>query len=186
MKVITLRCNNCGATFNIADPNMRMCYCQYCGSQNWIDNGNRNYNVNIHKSIEQHTVNDAKIIKVKSERNRAYLNWIGWLLFGIVIVAFYVWLFWSLDEPDRNAKKSREAGLISAGNSGEYKGEDYEAVEKQIKKLGFTDVTTVDLDDSGIKFWTNEEVESVTINGDSSFDNYDYYEPDSKVIIKYH
>lgn len=182
MRVTTLRCRNCGAYIEVPNPNMQMCYCQYCGSQNWIDNGNRT----IHKCIERHDVDEAAIIKAKTEYRNIHLKWLSGFLLGLVVVVFYVWLFWDLGSYERDAKNAEEAGKITAGNSNDYEGENYESVEKTLKKLGFTNVTSIDLDDSGLKFWTNKEVESVSIDGDTSFDKYDYYEPDTTVIIKYH
>ena len=35
-------------------------------------------------------------------------------------------------------------------------------------------------------FVKNNTVENVSVNGDSSFDSYDYFEPDAKIIITYH
>ncbi|MBQ8186682.1 MAG: hypothetical protein IJ037_07395 [Clostridia bacterium] len=56
----------------------------------------------------------------------------------------------------------------------------------QLSELGFENVVTVDLDDSGIAFWKNETVESVSIDGDTYFESINYFYPEDKVIVTYH
>ena len=85
-----------------------------------------------------------------------------------------------------NKGVSQMQGKISAGHHEDYVGEKYEAVVKQFEEMGFTNITTVDLKDSGLAFWNNGKVKSVSINGNDSFEDFNYFYPDAKVIIKYH
>ena len=52
--------------------------------------------------------------------------------------------------------------------------------------MGFTNIVTVDLDDAGLAFWNDGKVKSVSIDGNDSFEDINYFYPDDKVIIKYH
>ena len=66
------------------------------------------------------------------------------------------------------------------------KGNKYQAVLEQLDSAGFTNITTIDLDDAGWIINKADTVDSVSIGGDSSFISSDYFEPDAKVIISYH
>lgn len=98
-----------------------------------------------------------------------------------VLVGVVVWISSAIHKGVSESK-----GMITAGNHYDYEEENYEAVVKQFEEMGFKNIVTVDLDDSGIAFWNNGKVESVSIDGDDDFEETDYFYPDDKVIIKYH
>ena len=52
--------------------------------------------------------------------------------------------------------------------------------------MGFTNIVTVDLDDAGLAFWNDGNVDSVSVDGNDSFEDVNYFYPDDKVIIKHH
>ena len=85
-----------------------------------------------------------------------------------------------------NKGVSEHQGKITAGYYDDYIGEKYEAVVEQFEEMGFTNIVTVDLDDSGLALWNNGKVKSISINGNDSFESNHYFYPDDKVIIKYH
>ena len=47
-------------------------------------------------------------------------------------------------------------------------------------------IVIIDLEDSGLAFWNDGKVKSVSIDGNDSFESINYFYPDDKVIIKYH
>ena len=111
-----------------------------------------------------------------------------WFPIGLVLFLIFdlsILIFMGVAE-DRAVQKAKDAGKISAGAAEDYLDEDYEVVVAQLETLGFTNITIIDLDDSGIKLWKADKVESVLIDGDTSFDSGDYFEPDVTIIIKYH
>ena len=65
-------------------------------------------------------------------------------------------------------------------------GEDYKTVEAHFKAAGFTNIELIDLNDAGIAFWNEGKVETISVGGDTSFDSYDYFDPNTKVVISYH
>ena len=85
-----------------------------------------------------------------------------------------------------NKVMAQAQGKISAGHHEDYIGENYEAVVKQFEEMGFKNIVTIDLDDSGLAFWNDGKVKSVSIEGNDSFEELSYFYPDAKVIIKYH
>ena len=65
-------------------------------------------------------------------------------------------------------------------------GEDYKTVEAHFESAGFTNIELIDLNDSGVTFWNNEKVESISVGGNTRFNSSDYFQPDTKVVISYH
>lgn len=186
MKLIKVTCPNCEANLTI-DADNRKGYCQYCGTQIMLDDGKTehtyNKNVNIHNETINRHIDDADVIRAKTadheEKNAwKFFKWY-FIVFGVVIVL-------GLTIPPILAHMNTVQGKISAGDYDEYVGENYEAVVAQFEILGFENITTVDLNDSGLAFWMDKTVESISINGKTEFYDYDYFEPDAKVIIKYH
>ena len=44
----------------------------------------------------------------------------------------------------------------------------------------------IDLNDSGIAFWTDGEVVTISVGRDTDFESVDWFAPDTKVIISHH
>ena len=57
---------------------------------------------------------------------------------------------------------------------------------EQLETLSFINIVAIDLNDSGVAFWRDGKVESVSIAGDSTFWSSDYFEPSVSIIVKYH
>ncbi|MDO4618774.1 MAG: hypothetical protein Q4B31_04540 [Clostridia bacterium] len=85
-----------------------------------------------------------------------------------------------------NKWTSQAQGKICAGYYDDYIGENYVAVVEQFEEMGFTNIVVIDLEDSGLAFWNEGEVKSVSIDSNNSFESINYFYPDDKVIIKYH
>ena len=81
---------------------------------------------------------------------------------------------------------AEKEGKISAGSYIELIGKDYKSVEAHLKAAGFTNIELIDLNDSGIMFWNNGKVETISIGGNTSFDTTSYFTKDIKIIISYH
>ena len=77
-------------------------------------------------------------------------------------------------------------GKIHAGTYYDYSGLNYQAVETQMRALGFTNIVLIDLDDAERKGVADGLIESISVNGDSLFWSEDYFEPTDAVIIRYH
>ena len=81
---------------------------------------------------------------------------------------------------------AEKEGKISAGSYIELIGKDYKSVEAHLKAAGFTNIELIELNDSGIMFWNNGKVETISIGGNTSFDTTSYFTKDIKIIISYH
>ena len=55
-----------------------------------------------------------------------------------------------------------------------------------LQAAGFTNIELIDLDDSGLAFWTEDKVDTISVGGDTSFESTDWFDPDTKVVISYH
>ena len=193
MKLQKLSCPNCNGSLRINVENKDRLFCPYCGQAFSIDDGRREYTINRNENIVKtvnifnhninHTINDSEIIKAQNERYFGAAGIVGLVL--LIIANIFIWGMIGREVQERNDSiYARE--IISAGSSEDYIGEGYEAVVTQLETLGFTNISTVGLNDSGLKFWTKNKVESVSIDGQTSFDSSNYYSPDAIIIVKYH
>ena len=190
MKTIKLTCESCGANLDIENG---IVFCPYCGAKLILDDENQtttyNYNHTYTKRDEARIKeNDTKErIRMQElaleEKQGKRATKIG-LLCGLGIPVFIILAV--LLGFGINKCVAQAQGKISAGYHEDYIGEDYEAVAKQFEEMGFENIVTIDLNDSGIAFWNEGKVKSVSIDGNDSFENSSYFYPDAKVIIKYH
>lgn len=71
MKIISLKCSECGANLEIADGRTS-CYCQYCGSKLILDDEKQEYTINKNININRTTrrIDDAKILHEEYQEKR--------------------------------------------------------------------------------------------------------------------
>lgn len=186
MKLKSLKCPECGANLEIEEVRS-FCFCQYCGCKIMLDDEKQEYtinqNININKNIHKRYTNDAEIIKANNTEKENKRSWIALIvcfaiLIGIAVIPSLVM--------NINESTARNEGKISAGFYRDLLSEDYKTVESHFKAAGFTNIELIDLNDSGIAFWNDGKVETISIGGDTSFDSTDFYDPDIKVVISYH
>lgn len=188
MRLRKLTCPGCGASLELKISNeTSSVFCQYCGQHFSIDDGKREYtinkNVNINKNIHTRYTDDAEVIRAKNETPdiKVFLIFIAIMIGLMFFITDGFGLFSAM-----KANKAEEEGKISAGYHDDYEDEDYKAVVEQFEIMGFTNIETVDLNDAGIRIWKNGKVESVSVDGDTSFNSDDYFYPTDTVIITYH
>ena len=142
-----------------------------------------NKNVNVTKTVHKRYTDDADVIRAKTEAGEDK----RWLItFAAIMGVFALMIGLLLGVPALIKASNENAGMISAGYYQDLVGEDYKTVEAHFKAAGFTNIELIDLNDSGIAFWNEGKVETISIGGDTSFDSYDYFAPDTKVVISYH
>ena len=86
-------------------------------------------------------------------------------------------------------KKAIEEGKIQIGISSydiEEKKLKYQGVVSQLEAAGFSNITVVDLDDAGLFTKKADTIDSISVDGDTSFSSDHYYDPEVKIIISYH
>ncbi len=188
MKLERIYCTQCGADIDMDIKGRKAVFCPFCGSQFVIDDGEKTItkNINIHKRY----TNDAEVEKQwrKDRENERQHKEYKWTMIGIVLFLVFdmgLMAFMALHE-DHIEQKKVEAGMIQIGQSAEdFEGKKYQGVVEQLETLGFTNINTVDMDDSGL-FVRNDTIDNITIDGNSSFYSTDYFNPDSNIVITYH
>ena len=189
MKMTKAQCPYCGSPIDSDLTDRNYIFCSYCGSKVFIDNDTKNINIkkdiHINKcvNVSEHYVDDAVFLKAQNEEKE---NKRTWIFLMIALVCLLLFIFGNTVKNHMNEQDALETGKIAAGFYRDYLDKDCHAVEEHLKAAGFTNIKFVDLNDSGLRFWKNEKVESVSIAGNTTFDSYHYFSPDSIVIISYH
>lgn len=188
----SIKCPECGALLNNIDPSLETFYCQYCGTQIVSSNVktiNVNKNINktnrvideaainrTNKEYEYKTEQDKKQEEVDRKAGKFFL-----IFFGFIFIMGMI----STIPPLRDAVF--HSGQIRVGTSSKkLKGKNYKVVESTLEAAGFYDIELIDLDSEGFLGWDKDKVESVSIGGDLTFDEDDYFDADATVIISYH
>lgn len=188
MKLYTLKCPECGASVGI-EEGQRSCRCPYCQCKLFFDDGKQkmtlDQKVYIHKDIirTKRYVNDAEVIR---EMEKARENRRGWIANVLLFIILFGVCVLSISSYESKQKANRDAGKIHAGYYKDLIGEDYQTVEAHFRAAGFSNIELIDLNDSGILFWTDEKVKTISVGGDTDFDSGDWFEPTTKVVISYH
>ena len=188
MKMRVLKCPECRANLEIKEDR-KFCFCEYCGCKIIFDDEkqeiNINKNINITKNINntKRYINDAEVLKERNKDKEHKRDWIMVffcfaLLLGIAVVPLVIM--------NLNETVAKNEGKVCAGFYRDLVGEDYKTVEAHFEAAGFTNIELIDLDDSGMAFWKDGKVETISVGGDTSFDTTDWFEPDTTVVISYH
>ena len=192
MKIIPIICPSCGAKLEIAEEREK-CFCSYCGTPiALVDN---NHTKHTYREVDDARIREADVkqtIALKEiefneakerRENKTTLILLA-ICFGIPLI---VSLFFGFILPACTNFSNESAGMIQAGmSSDECVYENYKTVTAHLEAVGFTNIELVDLNDSGLAFWTDELVKEVVIDGKSSFDSKDWFEPNAKIVVIYH
>ena len=190
MKMTSISCPTCGAGIKIDIKGRDTLFCPYCGSQILFeDDITISQNINIHT---RHT-EDAEIERerrIDRQNEREHREFTG-VMFGLMLVLFLcigllVLLYFKWEADD---KKAVAEGKIQIGISSSDIEEDktkYQGIVSQLEASGFSNITVIDLDDAGIFTKKADTIDSISVDGDSSFSSHDYFNPDAKIIISYH
>lgn len=192
MKLHKLTCPNCSGTLDMdIAKGTTSVFCPYCGQQFLLDDEKKEYtinkNININKSIHNRYTDDAEVIKaINQEKENKRSTWVPLIAIAILmIMSISCFLIPGLIER-LTEQAAIDNGKISAGYYKDLLDEDYKTVEAHFIAAGFTNIELIDLNDSGLAFWTDGKVKTISVGGDTSFDSYDYFYPDTKVVISYH
>lgn len=188
MKLKVLKCPECRANIEIEDGR-DSCFCTYCGCKIILDDEKRettiNKNINITKNINKTNryIDDAEVERVKTEDKKDKRSYwfiaLWWGALALIILGINLYFVLA-------PKVAESQGKISAGYYKDLIGDDYKAVEAHFEAAGFTNIELIDLNDSGIAFWNEGKVKSISVGGDTDFESHNYFDPDTKVVISYH
>lgn len=186
MKLKTLTCPHCSASIKAEIENKKSIFCTYCGQQFYLDEEITNIkitkDININKT--NRTIDDARIIEAKLTANKDKRDTLIGIIFGggiPLLLILSIVLYFSI-----NTAISKNKGYVNAGEYSELIGKDYKTVEAHFEAAGFKNIELINLKDSGLLFWTNNKVESISIGGKTDFESVDWFDPNTKVVISYH
>ena len=182
MKLEGMVCPKCRSPLSFTDDK-DYCFCSYCGTQVYKSaDFTQNY---TYRKVDEARIKEAE---VKKEIEMAKLKASNRLdkTFLIYIICFAAFILIMLGQHFVSATLNERKGLISAGSYKDYTYENYDVVYKQFEAMGFTNIELVDLDDAGVLTGEVDTVKSVSIGGDDSFTDFDYFSKDEKVTIIYH
>ena len=182
MKLITLKCPDCGATFDIKEDR-KICFCSYCGGKMILDNEEQKLSISKNINITNHNINDADIIKAKNDEKENKRGWIALIFCAIIAFGIPFGMLAKFEIQERIAHKE---GKVSVGYYRDLKGKDYQTVVAHFEAAGFNNIQVIDLNDYGILTWQDGKVIEVSVAGNNSFEDTDYFSVDSKVVISHH
>ena len=203
MKASIIKCPNCNAMLDVSDDK-KILYCQYCGTKLLIDDEvyrtEHTENINIvKKSVDitklrsaeyEHEIKkrELDLIERREKRNEDSFNNIVSALIPLLLIIIIPWVIIGIKNYSDN-KKEKEMnalGMISAGYYEDYEEHNYELVIIQLEQKGFTNIKTLDLANSEQTNTIRYNVESISIEGSTSFRSTDYFEPNTPIIVAYH
>lgn len=168
MHIIQIECPNCGAS--IGDMNAKntiQIKCPYCNSTFYTGEVKAN-----------RKVDEAEILKIKERRNNN--------IFVIIVILFIVCSFLAIGISEKIGIKRRDIaiseGKLIPGSKSDYYEINYKVAIKKLKLIGFKNIKHIDLH-KGVLFVNDGEVEDITIDGNSHFNQYDGFDPDAQIII---
>lgn len=88
MKLITLKCPECGATLQL-DQDRKEYFCTYCGSKILLDEEIQKQDIRIEKRIIDE-------VAVEQEKTKRQDNIIGLIIFTLIIIWLFVFSFGSV------------------------------------------------------------------------------------------
>lgn len=191
-KVISLTCSSCGGTYRVIDDGVYKC--PYCNHQEiLIDSDVVKLVKDRHKTYSDVELNKqnsyskieierekTKQLQVKNENKSQLLSFVIVIIsmLGVFVIAF----------GPHFSKQPDHSNEIKVPNSAKnYKGENVNATVKGLEALGFVNIETEPLNDLSLG-WIKKEntVDSIYINGNSTFSSDTWFPYNAEVQIYYH
>ena len=188
MKLKKLICSNCNGILDMeVTKGTTSVFCPYCGQKFFLDDEKKEYtinkNININKMVHNRYTDDADVIRAKTEASRDSRDFKQFLILWGLLLLIPILLFGGVSI---NKAIHQGQGKINAGYYKDLIGKDYQTAEAHFEAAGFTNIKLIDLDDSGLAFWRDGKVDTISIGGDTNFESTDWFDPDTKVVITYH
>lgn len=185
MNLVVYKCPNCNADIRVGEDNNIIMYCPFCRAEIHKEENVERKEIKIDKNININRIytDEAKIKEIQADIEKNKSENKALIIRGIIAI----FLILIITPIGFSVKKVRDGmvkeGYISAGFYNDYIGLNYETVVKQFEARGFTNIETVHNNDKNP--FNNGDVSSVSVNGVSSFDSFNLFRKDARVIIEY-
>lgn len=207
MKLVSLRCPNCDANINTEIGNRSTFFCPYCGSKIYVDDEVQRIEINVnhtYRKIDEARIQESRAqirkseakrdielkqleFKENQERRKHQENKTTWIVMIILFLLPMMFLGIMAIDEDINEKQSIAEGKVQIGTYWkDFQGQNYETVVNELKARGFTNIETYDLDDAGWLKNKENTIKSVSVNGETQFYGYDYFNLTDKIVLTYH
>ena len=181
MELVKLKCESCGATVKV-NKELKKATCNYCGSEFLVNDEVKRNEINkniIYTDEAKIRESERKVKELEYKDKDKKRGIITWFAGFCSLVLLYVLLF-SLLLPSKNE-------VCVPLDAKKYKGENYEFVVQQLEDAGFKNIESKPIQDLVTGWITKDgEVESVSIAGDTEFEEGEIFSKDSQVIVIYH
>lgn len=182
MKLVKLKCEGCGAILKVNEE-LKKVTCNYCSTEFLVDDDVKR--VEITKNINHHKIytDETKIkdLEMQDRINKRTMIFIACCFVGSLLLILMLPLFLSL------TSGAGINGISVPLDAKKYKGENYEVVVQQLEDAGFENVESKAIKDLVTGWITKDgEVESVSIAGDTEFEESEIFSKDSEVVVTYH
>lgn len=188
-QIVNLNCENCNAHLELDLDNM-MAYCPYCG-QKLLLNLDRIENILAERERTKRQQEETARTQMRYEyTERREKRESASSLKGLLLVVLFVFLslgFLHLMLYQETCEHKSRNDIYITVSAKDIKGENYEDAVRIFKSAGFDNIELIQKDDLIVGIFAKEgTVDSVTINGHSSFSNGDWFPADAVVKITYH
>lgn len=129
-------------------------------------------------------IDDAEIVRAENEPRVMLARATGpiFIMWGIVSIVFILCIFEYMGN-----RKSQDENMTRVGFAYEMIDQDYRQVKARLEKMGFTDITLIDLDDTTMfSLRKRGKIESISIGGRTHFSKWKWFNLTDPVIISYH
>ena len=178
MELVELKCKECGAILKI-NKELKKVSCNYCGTEFLVNDQIKR--VEINKNIKNHKIytDEVKLKKLEyKDKAKKREIIVGFAIFAILILLEVV-LITSIG-PNKNE-------TYIPLDAKKYRGENYEIVAQQLEDAGFKNIEYKPIKDLTTGWITkNGEVESISIAGDTEFEEGEIFSKNSHIVIIYH
>lgn len=214
IKFVSIKCPECGAALDVEEGRKQI-FCSYCGTKVMIENDNEYIYRHIDEASIKQTEAEAmlrlkelEIEEKENERSRkgrkvAYIVAAVFVIIGLIAMPFggfvgiYAILAGALIAEftfiGNSTKKKKTRHVISANDvqitekMEAHSEKNYNSIVALYRAAGFTNVTAVPLCDLNIfTSKKNGQVDEVTINGESDFEEGDIFSKTANVTVTYH
>lgn len=176
---VKLKCPDCGARLDI-DDNLETAFCMYCGAKVLVHDGNQSTYRNVNESKER--VRKAEIAANDKHSKRTYIILAGVAVFLVIIMGF-VFFTMQKEHTDSIINESISVTLSSK----DFKKMDYRDAKDKLKSLGFSNIHCIPEYDLTLGIFKHAgQVDTISINGEESFEAEATFPKNASVDIFYH
>ena len=208
------QCPSCGAQISL-DDSREFGFCQYCGTKIMLDDFRSTHRVvdeaRIHETetdriirLRELEIEEKEADRSRKSRKNAYIIAIVMVIVGALFCAFggllgvlliigggLVAEFTYIGATDQkkkreNVRNTRE-GMIKLNSAAfEYEGKNYKTIKEIYTRLGFKNVSVINLRDLHVGLVKRSGIVDEVIIDDEVIDADKWYHPNADVLITYH